>query len=174
MVSTAVFSVMLIEIAAQPTIRAIWLDQRDVFDSTSDEWFFAAPLANALHTTTRPWIVADELLFTVGDQLDTVLLYESERNLRRLGLFSRVEMIVDTIAPEAVEVTVLTQDLWSTTMAVLAGSGGGIATLGGKLEEFNLGGTEAASALRVSTAQKTASAGKEVHGYNGDASSAQS
>lgn len=142
MVSTAVFfSVMLIEIAAQPTIRAIWLDQRDVFDSTSDEWFFAAPLANALHTTTRPWIVADELLFTVGDQLDTVLLYESERNLRRLGLFSRVEMIVDTIAPDAVEVTVLTQDFWSTTMAVLAGSGGGIATLGGKLEEFNLGGT---------------------------------
>lgn len=140
-VSAAVFFLLMGNASAQPIIRAIWLDQRDVFDSTAGEWFFAASLVNALHTTTRPWLVADELLFRVGDQLDTAILYESERNLRRTGLFSRVEMIVDTVGPDAVEVTVLTQDFWSTTAALLFGSGGGIASLGAKVEEFNLAGT---------------------------------
>jgi len=42
LVLTGVFSA---QTHAQPVIGAIWLDQREVFDSTtSDEWFFAAPL----------------------------------------------------------------------------------------------------------------------------------
>lgn len=126
---------------AQPIIGAIWLDQRDVFDSTADEWFFAAPLLNTLHTTTRPWVIVDELLFAVEDRLDTALLYESERNLRRTGLFSHVTMRVDTVASDTVEVTITTQDFWSTSGALLVGSGGGAATLGAELEEFNLAGT---------------------------------
>jgi len=139
--STAVFFLQGIRLGAQPIVGAVWLDQRDVFDSTSGDWFFAARLANALHTTTRPWLVADELLFAVGDRLDTARLYETERNLRRTGLFSRVEMIVDTVAPDTVEVTVLTQDFWSTAGAVLVGAGGGVSSLGAKVEEFNLAGT---------------------------------
>jgi hypothetical protein len=127
--------------AQTPVIGAIWLDERDVFDSSAHEWFIAAPLLNALHTTTRPWVIADELLFNVGDQLDTALLYESERNLRRTGLFSRVEITVDTVAADTVEVTVRTQDFWSTTGAVLVGTGGGVATIGARAEEFNLAGT---------------------------------
>ena len=127
---------------AQPVIGAIWLDQREVFDSTtSDEWFFAAPLLNALHTNTRDWVITDELLVSTGERLDTVLLYESERNLRRTGLFSHVTIRVDTIAPDTVEVTIHTQDFWSTSGAVLVGSGGGAATLGAEVEEFNLAGT---------------------------------
>ncbi|GIV55257.1 MAG: hypothetical protein KatS3mg040_0025 [Candidatus Kapaibacterium sp.] len=134
-------AVALCSARAQPIIGAIWLDQREVFDSTTTEWFFAAPLLNTLHTTTRPWVIGDELLFAVGDRLDTTLLYESERNLRRTGLFSRVAMHVDTVAPDTVEVTITTQDFWSTSGALLFGSGGGVATLGAELEEFNLAGT---------------------------------
>ncbi len=141
LVSTAVFFLLQSPLPAQPVIRAVWLDQRDIFDSTAGEWFFAAPLVNALHTTTRPWVIADELLFGAGDLLDTALLYESERNLRRTGLFSRVAMIVDTVAADTVEVTVLTQDFWSTSGAVLVGSGGGASSLGAEVEEFNLAGT---------------------------------
>ena len=139
LVLTGVFSA---QTHAQPVIGAIWLDQREVFDSTtSDEWFFAAPLLNALHTNTRDWVITDELLVSTGERLDTVLLYESERNLRRTGLFSQVTIRVDTIAPDTVEVTIHTQDFWSTYSALLFGVGGGASTLGAAVHEFNLAGT---------------------------------
>lgn len=123
-------------------VRSIAYDQRDVFDPSKPGWFFAAPLANALHTITREYILDDELLFAEGDEADSLLIQETERNLRRTGLFSDVRVTTkSTSAPDVMDVLVYTQDRWSLRPAILLGTGGGISNLGGKLEEMNFLGT---------------------------------
>jgi len=70
------------------------------------------------------------------------MVHETERNLRRTGLFSDVR--VTTSAAGAAgerDVLVYTQDRWSLRPAVLFGTGGGISNVGGKLEEMNFLGT---------------------------------
>ncbi|HCN04252.1 MAG TPA: hypothetical protein DIS79_01415, partial [Bacteroidetes bacterium] len=124
-----------------PVIRRVYFDRRDVFDERHDDWFFLASWANALHTLTREYILEDELLFDEEEDLDTTLVIETERNLRRTGLFANVTTIVDTVSPGVVDVTLRTQDRFSLRPAILFGTGGGITNLGGKLEEMNLAGT---------------------------------
>ncbi|NQW30247.1 MAG: hypothetical protein HQ472_07030 [Ignavibacteria bacterium] len=122
-------------------IRRVIFDQRDVFDEKQDDWFFAGPLANALHTTTRPYILEDELLLDEGDEVDSIAVLEMERNLRRSGLFSKVVVSVQNVGADSADLVVYTQDRWSLRPAILFGTGGGISNIGGKLEEINLMGT---------------------------------
>lgn len=142
------------EEALPPIIRTIFLEQRDVFDSTQSDWFFGAGILNALHSRTRPYIIDDELLLGEGDELDTIRLLEIERNLRRTGLFSTVRVTTDpplntlrrtstgTVEwPDSIDVVVQAQDIFSLRPAILVGTGGGISNLGAKLEETNLLGT---------------------------------
>lgn len=124
-----------------PVIRAIYFDQLDVFDRSQDDWFFAAPLANSFHTLTKEYIIEDELLFFEGGDADSFLIAETERNLRRTGLFSMVNITVTSVSADSVDVHVFAQDRWSLRPALLFGTGGGISNLGAKLEEVNLMGT---------------------------------
>jgi len=126
------------------TIRNIFINRHNVFDSTQRDWFFGAPLANALHSVTRTYLIEDELLLFEGDEADSILLLETERNLRRTGLFSSVN--VQTIGagsddPDSVDIIIETRDRWSLLPALLVGTGGGISNLGAKLTEENLLGT---------------------------------
>ncbi len=128
------------------TIRNLYIQQMDVFDSTQGDWFFAAPLANALHSLTREYVIEDELLLYEGDVVNDTLLLEVERNLRRTGLFSavRVEAQPASVAgsqADSVDVIIVAQDRWSLRPAILFGTGGGVTNIGGKLEESNFLGT---------------------------------
>jgi len=127
--------------AAPLTIRSITIDRRDIFDNISNDWFFAAAVLNALHTTTKQYIVEDELLFEEDDDLDTTALLETERILRRIAIFSNVRVTYKQVGMDSADITVLTQDRWSLRPAVLFGTGGGITNIGGKLEDVNLFGT---------------------------------
>lgn len=122
-------------------IRSIMIDRRDIFDERYDDWFFAAPILNALHTTTKEFIVEDELLFNEDDDLDTTILLETERNLRRMGLFSSVVVRYVPVGEDSADIVVETQDRWSLRPALLLGTGGGITNIGAKLEDVNLFGT---------------------------------
>jgi hypothetical protein len=125
-----------------PIIRHIYIDQLEVFDSTQGDWFFAAPLANSLHSVTRPYIIEDELLLFEGDELDTALQLEVERNLRRTGLFSNVQVSQQSTGSlDSVDLLITAQDRWSLRPAILFGTGGGITNIGAKLEESNFLGT---------------------------------
>jgi hypothetical protein len=93
-----------------------------------------------LHTTTRFDVVEDELLFASGDDLDTAVLQETERNLRRIGVFASVQITTRDVGSDSVDVIVQTQDRLSLRPAVLLGTGGGITNVGGKVEEINLFG----------------------------------
>jgi len=126
---------------AQPVIRDIVLDQRDVFDRRHNDWFFAGDILNAFHTMTKPYLIEDELLFEEGDDLDTVDLLETERNLRRTGLFSAVRVYTEPVGADSVDVVVYCQDRFSLRPAILFGTGGGITNIGGKVDEINVAGT---------------------------------
>lgn len=135
-------------------IRTVYLDQRNVFDEHSSDWFFGAEILNALHTLTKPYIIEDEMLLYADDDVDTVRLLEMERNLRRTGLFSSVTVSTDpkitsirnpqtgkVFWPDSMDVIIKTQDRFSLRPAILFGTGGDITNIGAKLEESNFLGT---------------------------------
>lgn len=122
-------------------VRNVSVDRHDVFDRSSTDWFFGAGILNALHTVTKQYVVEDEFLFEEGDDLDTTALLETERMLRRIGIFSNVSVSYTQVGRDSADITVLTQDRWSLRPAVLFGTGGGITNIGGKLEDVNLFGT---------------------------------
>jgi len=121
-------------------IRRVYIDRRDIFDPSTNEWFFAGSFVNALHTTTQFDVIEDELLFAAGDDLDTTVLQETERNLRRIGVFATVSITTRDVGADSADVIVFTQDRLSLRPAALLGTGGGITNIGAKLEEINLFG----------------------------------
>ncbi len=129
------------QLPAQSYIGNIYIDRRDVFDSTQKDWFFAARLANSLHTLTKSYLIEDELLFGSGDIIDEDLLEETERNLRSMGLFSNVRIEVDSAGDDKYDIFVVTQDKWSTSPNLLFGTGGRSTNYGMRMKEENLIGT---------------------------------
>lgn len=98
-----------IAVAAQ-TISRIDVQRHDVF--APDERGLLPRIANTLHIETREWVIRRELLVRPGDTWDSVRAAESERNLRALGIFSRVQ--VDTVRQgDSLVVRVATRDGWS-------------------------------------------------------------
>ena len=76
------------------------------------------------NSRTRAEVIRRELLFAPGDRLDTNLVRESERNLRRLLFLGnvRVRMRPTTTAPDSVDISVEVRDLFSRAVSpVFAG-----------------------------------------------------
>lgn len=132
---------------APPVVRSIRIKRIDVWDTTQKDWFFAAKLMNALHVKTHEYVINDELLFGIGDEIDSVDLLETERVLRRIGIFSSVR-VEDTVVNGQADIQITTQDRSSFIPAVIFNTGGGIASFGGQLEEYNVLGTGSTLALK--------------------------
>jgi hypothetical protein len=98
-----------------PTIASIRIERSDVFDLREDDPYFPYGLANRLHVETREHIIRRELLFAEGGPADPDVLYESERNLRRLGFLHDNSRIVTVPRPDGrVDVVVRARDIWTT------------------------------------------------------------
>jgi outer membrane protein assembly factor BamA len=92
-------------------VRGVQIERRDIFDPNEKSWF--ARLANKLHFQTQPAVIRRELLFEVGKPYDSALVAESERNLRAMGIFRRVQ--IDTVrTSDGLLLKVLAKDGWST------------------------------------------------------------
>ncbi len=135
------FLIPSLKAESQDRIRYIYLDSRDVFDRSQDDWFFGAELANSLHVLTKPYVIEDEILFKEGDIIDDDIIYETERNLRNTGLFSDVKIDLVKVDEGVYDVYVITHDRWSTMPSVLFGTGGESTNYGLRFEELNLIGT---------------------------------
>ena len=102
--------------ASYPIIATIRIDRDDVFDlDNPDERHLPYIWANRLHIETREQVIRRELLFEEGDPADPDVLYESERNLRRLNFLhdnSRIEAVPRNDG--RVDVVVHTRDVWTT------------------------------------------------------------
>src|SRR5213594_893455 len=99
-----------------PLIATIRIDRGDVFDlSNPDERHLPYIWANRLHFETREYVIRRELLFEEGDPADPDVLYESERNLRRLD-FVHDNSRIETVPRDdgRVDVVVHTRDIWTT------------------------------------------------------------
>ena len=128
-------------------VHAVQIHRRDIFDPEERSWF--ARLANKLHFQTQPAVIRRELLFRPGEPYDSALVAESERNLRGLGIFRRVQ--IDSIrTPEGLVLRVVARDGWSTQADWRFRSTGGQVAFTIGLVENNLLGTAAAAAVRYS------------------------
>ncbi len=126
-------------------VRGVELDRRDIFDPNERSWF--ARLANKLHFQTRAAVIRRELLFKPGEPYDSALVAESERNLRAMGIFRRVQ--IDSVrTPTGLQVRVLAKDGWSTQADWRFRSTGGEVAFTIGLVENNLLGTASAAAVR--------------------------
>jgi hypothetical protein len=126
-------------LAAQ-TVDTVVVRNRNVFETTGGVLGPVARLADALHVTTRAWVIRRTLLLDQGGQYDSALAVESERALRGLGVFREVE--VDTAsAGGRLALRVTTADGWSTRPQASFSSAGGSVTWSAGLVEKNLLGT---------------------------------
>ena len=126
-------------------IYRVQLQPRDIFDPEERSWL--ARMANRLHVQTRPAVVRRELLFHPGEPYDSALVAESERNLRSLGIFRRVQ--IDSVRTDSgLVMRVLTKDGWSTQLDWRFRSTGGEVAFTLGLVETNLLGTASTAAVR--------------------------
>ena len=126
-------------------IRGVQLQRRDIFDPNERSWFARA--ANSLHVVTRPAVIRQELLFRTGQPYDSASVAESERNLRAMGIFRRVQ--IDSVRTSTgLMLRVVTKDGWSTQADWRFRSTGGQVAFTIGLVENNLLGTASAAAVR--------------------------
>lgn len=134
--------------APRPVVRGIEVVRQEIFDSTeTDSW--PERLANALHILTRPRVIRRELLFRVGEPYDSVLVAESTRNLRALGIFRDVR--IDSVATDSgIVLRVVTRDSWTTRIGGKLRTTGGQASLGVSFLEANFLGTATRAGISFS------------------------
>jgi len=127
--------------ATASRIDTLIIERHDLFSEEQAEGNAFARLSNDLHVLTRPFVIRRELLFGAGDPVDSLLLAESERNLRATGLFRSVR--IDTLRVDGrLAARVTTRDAWTLLpRATLNVSSEGDLTGSFGLTETNLGGT---------------------------------
>jgi hypothetical protein len=95
-----------------PIIERVVIDTENVFSEEEIRKNAIFRFLNSIRFETSPRVVRKELLFAPGSTLDSAQLAETERNLRRLGIFRTVD--VDTVTQyDSLQVTVRTRDAWS-------------------------------------------------------------
>lgn len=123
-------------------ISYVFIDNKSIFDTSDPEldrrllWAYRA--ANALHVSTREWVIRRELLFAPGSCYEPFLLQESERVLRNYDFLSRVDIFGAPQPDGTHHVIVSTRDEWSTRFDVRIGSGGKFSLEGIRITEDNL------------------------------------
>src|SRR5205814_9253257 len=110
----------------------------------------APALLNALHVTTRRYVIEREVLLRPGDPYQGVLCDETARNLRGLPQLSLVLCTaIRAKTPGAVRVLVITKDVWSLRLGWdVVYVGNGLEALQLVPTETNLGGTHQIALLR--------------------------
>ena len=126
-------------------IHRVQLIRRDIFDPNERSW--VARLGNKLHFQTRAPVIRREVLLRPGQVYDSALVAESERNLRAMGIFRRVQ--IDSVRTDSgLVLRVLTKDGWSTQLDWRFRSTGGEVAFTLGMVETNLLGTASSAAIR--------------------------
>jgi hypothetical protein len=98
--------------ATPPVVDTIIVNRSNVFPPDVAEGSGIFRIMNAIHIVTKEYVIRNELLFEVGQPLDSTLIAETERNLRKKNIFR--EVTFDTIRVDGrLAVEVDTHDGWS-------------------------------------------------------------
>jgi hypothetical protein len=144
--AVAVFAQCVAAAAALPralsgqTVDTIVVAAHNIFDREQQAPHIVTTLGNALHITTRPWVVRQALLFSQGDTYDSARVVESERALRRLGIFREVRLDTSHVGGR-LATTVTTDDGWTTVPQANYGTANGSVVWEAGLIESNFLGT---------------------------------
>jgi outer membrane protein assembly factor BamA len=122
-------------------IGSVIIVTEDVFTEREAAGGGAYAWTNALHVTTRPGVIRSFLLFHEGDAFDPEKLDETERNLRKLPFLKSATVMAGEPHDGTVDVTIVTQDSWSTEPGASVESAGGSSDWGVELKESNVLGT---------------------------------
>ena len=99
-------------------ISYVFVDNNSIFDLSELEpdarFRWAYELANSLHVRTREEFILDELLFEVGECLDSLLLSETERLLRSYRFIGDADVFAIPQPDGTQHVNVYTRDEWTT------------------------------------------------------------
>jgi hypothetical protein len=124
-----------------PVLDSIAIVTENVFSPEEAQNTGIFRVANGFRFKTHHWVVSREVLLEVGQPYDSLLAAETERNLRRLGLFRQVDVDTSRVDGKLVA-TVHTRDSWSTQPIVqLSVASDGTWTGRFGLTESNLLGT---------------------------------
>lgn len=108
------------------SIGQITIRRLDIFDpNVPGENLRLFKIANKIHIVTRDEVVRREILFKPGEPWDARKSLESERNLRAIGFFRRVEIKPVPAPGNKLDLEVLTQDSWTTMAQFSVGTEGG-------------------------------------------------
>lgn len=121
------------------TIRIRALDIFDTSDPAESNAIFRA--ANAVHISTRPWLIEGALLFRTGDPVSVKRIEETERVLRATRALFEVSIRPVAVTDGVVDVEVTTRDTWTLDPGFSATRSGGASSTSYALREYNLFGT---------------------------------
>lgn len=120
-------------------VRDVYVEIRNIFDPNvpgENIWLFR--MANRLHIKTRASVIRQELLMEPGTKSDSGQIDESERSLRALPFIKDASITQTPNADGTVDLTVRTQDSWTTQPQFNISSEGGQTTYSAGFEEINL------------------------------------
>lgn len=127
---------------AGAVVGEITIVRLDVFDPRKPEENKAVyRLANLAHIDTRERLIRDQLLFAPGDRYTRRLLDETERSLRTNKYIYDVHIQPERFVNGVVDLTVVTQDVWTLTASASLSRSGGQNNASVKFKELNLLGT---------------------------------
>jgi hypothetical protein len=125
-------------------ISYIFIDNNSIFDLSEldpDAKFrWAYELANRLHVRTREDFILDEILFKVGECVDSLLLAETERLLRSYRFIGDADVFAIPQPDGSSHVNVYTRDEWTTKVDLGLRIDDGIRIEGIELTEENFWG----------------------------------
>ncbi len=92
----------------------------DFSDTSRRIDYFGTKILSALHTTTREYLIRDNLFINKGEPLNPFLIADNERYLRTLPFIrdARIVIKADSINTNVVDVYVITKDLFSISAEV--------------------------------------------------------
>ena len=89
--------------------------QRTVYDTTKNIKNTITRLGNKLHTTSKDWVIRDNLFIRENKPVNPYKLADNERHLRDLDFLLDAKLYVIPLkdSPDSVDVVVLTRDVFS-------------------------------------------------------------
>lgn len=124
---------------AGKTIRTVRVEAGGVFDAQNpkeNNWLYRS--LDALHINTKPSVISKQLLFRIGEPLDENKVRESARILRARGYLASAFILPEALCGDAVDLVVITRDVWSTEPDTSISRSGGENKSGFGLSEANL------------------------------------
>ncbi|MFC1661092.1 BamA/TamA family outer membrane protein [Gemmatimonadota bacterium] len=123
-------------------VTSLFIDNRSIFRTSDMEpgtrFLWAYRLANRLHRRTKKDFIEKELLFRVGECLDSLRLAESARILRNYKFIGYSDIYPVPMPDGSHHVVVDTQDEWTTRVDLGIRFDGGLKIDGAEFTEENL------------------------------------